>query len=142
MDNEPLQNNKSKEKNELIERERLTCLVGYLKIIFIDNKTQSFQEFHTISLLIDSFLAIIPSDDLNNEFGGSYFKIHKVLATGNVLNSADTYEIDIGYPGDNLVTSFNITDNNSWALLYDYAQKIDINNYVYTIDKNEDNKSK
>ena len=51
MDNEPLQNNKSKEKNELIERERLTCLVGYLKIIFIDNKTQSFQEFHTISLL-------------------------------------------------------------------------------------------
>ena len=68
MDNEPLQNNKSKEKNELIERERLTCLVGYLKIIFIDNKTQSFQEFHTISLLIDSFLSIIPSDDLNNEF--------------------------------------------------------------------------
>ena len=54
---------------------------------------------------------------------------------------ADTYEIDIGYPGDNLVTSFNITDNNSWALLYDYAQKIDINNYVYTIDKNGDIKS-
>ena len=65
MENELVSSNKH--KNDLIERERLTCLVGYLKIINIDNNTQTFQEFHTISLLVDSFLAIIPSAELSND---------------------------------------------------------------------------
>lgn len=109
--------------------------INYLVTCMVSNTNTSD------SPVQDSSYYLTLEDDLNNEFGGSYFKIHKVLATGNVLNSADTYEIDIGYPGDNLVTSFNITDNNSWALLYDYAQKLDINNYIYTIDKNGDIKS-
>jgi hypothetical protein len=47
----------------------------------------------------------------------------------------------VGYPGgdnpgENLVMDFSITDDNSWALLYDYAQTdmgASLQNYSYSI---------
>lgn len=88
----------------------------------------------TDSPIQDSSYYLTIQDDINNEFGGSYFKIHKVTANGNILNCPDVYEIDVGYPGENLVMNFSILDDNSWSLLYDYSEKVDMNNYVYTID--------
>lgn len=66
--------------------------------------------------------------------GGSYFKVTKVDSNTKTLATVDTYEIDIGYPGDNQVMSFNITDDNSWALLYNYSDDIHHQKYTYTID--------
>ena len=88
----------------------------------------------TDSPIQDSSYYLTIQDDINNEFGGSYFKIHKVTANGNILNCPDVYEIDVGYPGENLVMNFSILDDNSWSLLYDYSEKVDMNNYIYTID--------
>lgn len=78
-------------------------------------------------------------DDYDGTFGGPYFKITKVSANTNDLkviayNSPNTYEIDIGYPGDTLVTSFRLNNNNSWALLYNYSNKVNMPVYSYNID--------
>lgn len=104
--------------------------INYLVTCMISNTNT------TDSPIQNSSYYLTIEDDINNEYGGSYFKIHKVLATGNVLNCPDVYEIDVGYPGENLVTNFSIIDDNSWSLLYNYSEKIDVNNYIYTIDDN------
>jgi len=37
-------------------------------------------------------------DDLTGELGGPYFKISKVTTSSKIINSLDTYEVNIGYP--------------------------------------------
>ena len=75
-------------------------------------------------------------DDNSGEFGGTYFKITKMTRDINSisLDTSNTYEVDIGYPGDTLVTNFNIVNDNSWALLYNYSQEVLPETYTYNID--------
>lgn len=73
-------------------------------------------------------------DDINGLFGGPYFKVTKVAKNIQVNNSLDLYEIDVGYPGTNVVTSFSIDNNETWAILYDYSKKVDQADYTYRID--------
>lgn len=67
---------------------------------------------------------------------GTYFTIKKVSSSDSIisLNNSDVYEVDVGYPGDTLVTNFKIKNDASWALLYNYAENVDTNEYVYNID--------
>ena len=46
---------------------------------------------------------IVMFDDYTGELGGPYFKVSRVDTRVKSLNSIDTYEVDIGYPGENLV---------------------------------------
>ena len=76
------------------------------------------------------YLTII--DDSFNEFGGGYFKITGVRAETTNYDQTDTYELDVGYPGDNLVTSFSILSDDSWSILYNYSgdsEQYAIDNY-------------
>lgn len=66
--------------------------------------------------------------------GGPYFTITKVDSKTKTLATKNTYEIDVGFPGDNQITSFNIRDTNSWALLYNYAGAIPSQKYTYELD--------
>ena len=67
---------------------------------------------------------------------GVYFTIKKVSSSEGIvsLNNSDVYEVDVGYPGDTLVTSFKIKNDNSWSLLYNYSQDIDTDDYIYNVD--------
>lgn len=73
-------------------------------------------------------------DDINNTMGGPYFKVVKVNANTQSTKSYDTYEIDIGYPSASYVTSFTVKNDNSWAILNDYSEKIQLPQYKYSID--------
>lgn len=75
-------------------------------------------------------------DDTKGEFGGTYFKISKVTSNANsiTLDSSNVYEVDVGYPGNSLVTGFNINNDNSWALIYNYSQSVVQDTYNYSID--------
>ena len=48
-------------------------------------------------------------------------------------NSLDMYEIDIGYPGQNIVTNFTINNNETYSILYNYSGKMNQADYVYRI---------
>lgn len=67
---------------------------------------------------------------------GTYFTVKKVSSHDDTisLNNTDIYEVDVGYPGDTLVTSFKINNDSSWSLLYDYSNNISMNDYIYNID--------
>ena len=83
----------------------------------------------------DSSYYLTIHDDVygDQNLKGPYFKITKVKSKGKTLQTADTYEVDINYPSDNLVTSFNINNDNSWSLLYRYSDKVTPYRYYYTI---------
>ena len=63
-------------------------------------------------------------DDISNEMGGPYFKVICLDKNVKYNLSYNTYEIDIGYPSGNFVTSFNINNNEAWSILYKYSEKI------------------
>ena len=73
-------------------------------------------------------------DDLNNEYGGSYFKIVRVDARATYNLEQNCYEVDIGYPSGNFVTNFTVDTNESWSILYNYSVKMNMPTYTYDID--------
>ncbi len=75
-------------------------------------------------------------DDINNELGGPYFKVVKVHANAVYNLGYDCYEVDIGYPSGNLVSSFTLDNNESWSILYGHSNKIKLPSYTYDIDNN------
>lgn len=77
-------------------------------------------------------------DDINNEFGGTYFKVVKVTAGTQYNISYSTYEVDIGYPSGSYVSSFTVNSDNTWSILYDYSKEIQQPQYSYSINKNGD----
>lgn len=78
--------------------------------------------------------AMVISDDRENLFGGPYFKVVKIQRNANSLESTASYEIDIGYPSADMVTSFDIVNHQGYSILYDYNGSIDSYNYGKRID--------
>lgn len=75
-------------------------------------------------------------DDISNDFGGTYFKVQKVTAGVKYNLSYNTYEVDVGYPSGNYVTSFSINSDDTWSILYNYGEDIAMPQYTYSIDRN------
>ena len=89
------------------------------------------------SIIKNSKYYLTLEDDIAGSMGGAYFKVTKVdtkdMARNN-QDSADTYTVDIGYPGNNFVTGFSINNNELWSIYYNYSKKLPQTNYVYRID--------
>lgn len=64
---------------------------------------------------------------------GAYFKITEVKKQTS-SQVAGLYEIDVGYPGDNFVTNFQLCNNIYWPLVYEYNGNVP--KYNYDIDSN------
>ena len=77
-------------------------------------------------------------DDISGDLGGTYFKVSNIVTTAKNINSLDTFEIDIGYPSNANVMSFNIDDSQTYSLLYDYSGEIKQPEYIYRINDEGD----
>lgn len=74
--------------------------------------------------------------DIKTEFlGGPYFKINKV---SKVFNNASAYEINIGYPDENLVLSFSVNNQENYSIYYSWQGQLNSNDYVMRLDDNGD----
>ena len=82
--------------------------------------------------------SLVVYDDLTSEFGGPYFKVTRLAANIQDTSVYNMYEIDIGYPGNTLVTNLQIEDNEAYSLYQKYSEKIQQPEYIYRID-NEGN---
>lgn len=70
-------------------------------------------------------------DDVTGEYGGTYFKVIKVDANTPQVNSLTDYDLVIGYPEADLVTNFQVTDNETYSILYNYSDKIQEEKFEY-----------
>ena len=116
-------------KVQLVAQNNTTILnyLNYLVGCMVDNKTPEENKLSTSKY----FLTI--NDDYNNDLGGTYFKVSEVSANAAVYNATDTYELDINYPGDNFVTEFSLNNDQSWAILYEYAGVVKQEEFTYNI---------
>lgn len=63
---------------------------------------------------------------------GSYFKIERVSYK---TNKSDAFQIDIGFGNTGtIVTNFQVTDDENYSLLYDYADELETSQYVRRLD--------
>ena len=116
-------------KVQMVAQNNTTILnyLNYLVGCMVDNKTPEENKLSTSKY----FLTI--NDDYTNDLGGTYFKVSEVSADAAVYNATDTYELDINYPGDNFVTEFSLNNDQSWAILYEYAGDVKQEEYTYNI---------
>lgn len=116
-------------KVQMLAQNNTTILnyLNYLVGCMVDNKTPEENKLSTSKY----FLTI--NDDYTNDLGGTYFKVSEVSADAAVYNATDTYELDINYPGDNFVTEFSLNNDQSWAILYEYAGDVKQEEYTYNI---------
>ena len=77
-------------------------------------------------------------DDSTNEMGGPYFQIKRIDSRYNIASKEAGWEVDVGYPGKNFVMGFEINNDESWSILYDYQDNITQPQYIYRIDNNGD----
>ena len=73
-------------------------------------------------------------EDYDDHFGGTYMRVTEVTTPAPSYISVDTYQVDINYPEDNLVSQFSLNDDQSWAILYDFADQVKQEEWVYKID--------
>lgn len=72
-------------------------------------------------------------DDYTNTLGGTYFKVNEVNKNVKQINSTNTYEVDVNYPGDNFVTQFSLNNDQAWSILYEYSGDLKQESYSYSI---------
>lgn len=77
------------------------------------------------------FLSI--HDDTTNDMGGTYFEVSEMGGTNGDSVSADTYVLDVNFPTDNFITQFSLNNDQSWSILYEYANELDTHKYSYKL---------
>ena len=82
------------------------------------------------STIKDSLYSFVVIDEISDKFKGPYFK---VVEFGKVDNYSTAYSIDIGYPSQNVVTNFNIDNDESYSLYYNYSTGLSDSEYVQRI---------
>lgn len=85
------------------------------------------------SIIKNSQYNLIVMDEVSEQWDGAYFKVIKIDGTLKNINSLDTYEIDVGFIGQNIVTNFTIDDDQTYSILYNYSNQISQSEYVYKI---------
>ena len=120
------------DKQVTIEAQKHMSVIQYLNYL-VDCMSSLGNENN--STLKKDMYSIVVVDSTTNDFDGPYFKVSKI--TDNIqTNTLNTYEIDIGYNDNNMVSNFTINDNEVYSILYDYSSSIKQTNYIYRIDNN------
>lgn len=107
-----------------------TDIISYLNYLVSCMTSNSSQD----AFIKDAAYHLIMKDETSGELSGPYFQIVKVNTKSTTITSLKAYEVNIGFPDNTLVLNFQIVNDNSWAILYNYAQSIDQEQYVYKID--------
>lgn len=88
----------------------------------------------TNSAIKQNVYSLMTYEDVQDRFGGPYFKVQKIQRASSSLNQLCTYNVDIGYPSSNVVTDFSIANNQNWSLFYKYNRDLGNSDYLTRID--------
>lgn len=113
-----------------IEAKQATTILDYLKYL-----VTCMTDGSSNGILRNNKYVLTIYDDINTEWGGTYFRVQRVDSS-IAANSIDIYEINIGYPDNNMVVNFTVNTDQTYSILYDYAGDINQSNYVQRIDNN------
>lgn len=92
----------------------------YLVEMMVSSKKKTNTGFYTLTVL----------DDTSGVFPGTYFKIVEVEGAVDI-NTA--YDIDVGYLTKDVITGLEIEDDETYAIYYNFSQKLNDAEYVQRI---------
>lgn len=113
-----------------IPAKRDTSILDYLSYLV---ESMSSANDSSSSILKTVRYVLTVHDDTSNILDGPYFKISKVYNNTQTNTSIDYYTVDIGYPNKDIVSSFEVRNNEAYSILYDYSKKLNFSDYIYNI---------
>lgn len=123
----------SNDKVVKIESKTNISVLDYLTYL-VNCMTNVLSNDSTIKKSIYSFVVI---DEISDKFKGPYFKVVELKKSSQDSYST-AYSIDVGYPSQNVVTAFNVDNDESYSLFYNYTNQLSDSKYVQRInDKGE-----
>ena len=81
---------------------------------------------------LKSVYTLVIYDDTSGKYDGPYFKVVRV---DKQKDYPEAYEIDIGYPSQNIVTEFSINTDESYSIIYDYTKEIVPTDYTLRVNR-------
>ena len=78
----------------------------------------------------DSFYSLVVVDDVSGKFKGPYFKIIK---TNVVKEMPAAFDLDIGYPSQNIILNFDVEDDEGYTIFYNFNEELNTDEYVQRI---------
>lgn len=104
-----------------IESKTNISVLDYLKYL-----VSLMRPVESSSVLNNPYI-IIFGDDTSGELMGPYFKI---VQTNNNIKDTEAYTLDIGWPGQSLVTDFRIDNDETYSIYYEYQANLHPEEYV------------
>ena len=87
---------------------------------------------NTSSIVKKSVYALTVIDDISGTYDGPYFKIIKV-GEGQQASTLETYEVDIGYPSENIILSFQMENNQNYSIFHEFSEDLTQEHYAQRI---------
>lgn len=81
----------------------------------------------------NSIYVLTFDDSSSGDNAGSYFKVTEVDTN---VQHPEAYVLDIGFPGANCVTNFNVENDENYSIYYDYQNTLHPQEYVNRINAN------
>lgn len=113
-----------------LEAKKSVTVLEYLN--FLVNCMQSTSDTGS-GIIRHSNYYLVVMDEVGGDFNGSYFKIRKASTDNAQVLPYDAFEVDVGYPSDNMVMAFNVTTDQNYLILYNYEGGTQTGDYVYKI---------
>ena len=104
-----------------IESKTRISVLDYLKYL-----VSIMKPIESSSVLNNPYI-ITFGDDTSGELMGPYFQIVQI---NNQIKESEAYTIDIGFPGNNFVIDFQVEDDETYSIYYDYQQQLNPEEYV------------
>lgn len=108
-----------------LEKKTNISVLDYISYLVSKMKSSNFP-----SLLNKEVYSMVLVDDTTGKFNGSYFKLVKVKKAKSMSTA---YEIDIGFPSQNAVIDYRCTDDQTYAIFYDFTRQLQDTQYVQRI---------
>ena len=103
-----------------IEAKSNISILDYLSYL-VDLMKPSEASFDEYGLVRDSFYVLLFEDNLTSGLNGPYFRIER---SDKIKEKSSAYEIDIGFPSQNIVTQWEVENDETYSIYYEYAQKL------------------
>lgn len=108
-----------------LQKKTNISVLDYITYLVSKMKTTTFS-----SLFNKEVYSMVLVDDTSGKFNGPYFKLVKMK---KVKNMSTAYEIDIGFPTQNIVMDYKCTDDQTYSIFYDFSQELQDSQYVQRI---------
>ena len=104
-----------------IESQTNISVLDYLKYL-----VSIMKPVESSSILNNPYILTF-GDDTSGELMGPYFKI---VQTNSQVKDSEAYTLDIGWPGQSLVTDFRVENDETYSIYYDYQSQLHPEEYI------------